>query len=67
MIEERTGQLKFSTTACLGKEALTPARAREIATKMRKRRRVRVASAHAYRCRVCGAWHVGATPKEWIR
>lgn len=42
-------------TMCEGKERHTPDNARRVAAKMRRKGRY----VCAYRCRCCGAWHVG--------
>ena len=41
---------------CDGKEPMEPRIAREVAKRMRGRRRIAV---EAYRCLRCGRWHVG--------
>lgn len=45
---------------CQGKDPLTPAQARDIEQRMRRRNRnTRV---NSYHCPACGHWHVGSSP-----
>lgn len=47
---------------CAGKDQLTPARAHELAQRLRRR-----GAASAYHCQFCGAWHVGGSPPSPLR
>ena len=46
---------------CLGKEALSGGVAKKIANRMRHRGSN---GPHAYRCRLCGRWHVGRPNRQ---
>lgn len=51
--------------ACRRKEPLTEKEARAVARNSRKNRNgLRV---EAYRCKFCGHWHTGKTPKKPVR
>lgn len=48
---------------CAGKDALTHSQASTIARRMNKAGK----PTQAYKCIVCGEWHVGHKPPNWSR